>query len=407
MRVAGRETLWKVSPGDVETLPGFEVGDWVRLKQTQAARPSYDWNSIGKESIAVVHSVQDSGYLELAGCFRKGRWIIHFMDVEKIPLLRPGQHVRFRKEISEPRWGWRGTSQDSRGVIAAVHSNAEVMVSFPGLTGLWRGDPSDLQQELLFEVGQWVRLFDVTWKTIKPGSIGLVQALGYEGDSWDGSLHVAFPGEQEWWVGPPSHLERADKLVAGDNVKMKAAVKQPRFGWSGHNHASIGTISSIDGDGKLRVYMPLGGKVWLMDPAEVDKVEEVLISVGDWVRVKDSVTVPAYQWGDVSHASIGVVHKIDERKLWIAFCFLDKLWVGRMEEMERVRAFQVGDKVKIRAGLVTPRLGWGLETHASRGEIIGVDANGKLRIRFRWRDGQLWVGDPADIALDDTLIDHQ
>jgi E3 ubiquitin-protein ligase KEG len=42
-----------------------------------------------------------------------------------------------------------------------------------------------------------------------------------------------------------------------------------------------------------------------------------------------------------------------------------------------------------------------METYASKGEVTGVDANGKLRIKFRWRD-RLWVGDPADIILDDT-----
>lgn len=403
--MAGRESLWKVAPGDAECLPGFEVGDWVRLKQSSSARPSYDWNGIGKESIAVVHSIQESGYLELAGCFRKGRWITHFMDVEKIPCLRAGQYVRFRHELAEPRWGWRGVGPSSRGVVAAVHADGEVMVAFPGVVGLWRGDPADLEKEQLFEVGEWVMLQDTGWKTLKPGSVGIVQALGYEGDCWDGTVRVAFCGEQEWWVGHPRQLERVEKLVTGDRVRMKNGVKQPRFGWSGHNHGTVGTISSVDGDGKLRLYMPAGGRAWLMDPAEVDKVEEAQICVGDWVRVKSSITMPAYQWGEVSHASIGVVHKMEEGRLWVAFCFLDKLWAARTSEMERVREFKVGDKVKIRPGLVAPRWDWRMETHASQGEVMGVDANGKLRIRFRWRDGRLWIGDPADIVLDETSVD--
>jgi E3 ubiquitin-protein ligase KEG len=40
-----------------------------------------------------------------------------------------------------------------------------------------------------------------------------------------------------------------------------------------------------------------------------------------------------------------------------------------------------------------------METYVSKGEIVGVDANGKLRIKFRWRD-RLWIGDPADIVLE-------
>lgn len=66
MRVAGKHRLWKVSPGDAEQLSGFEVGDWVRSKPSLGTRPNYDWNSIGKEGLAVVHRVQETGTLELA-----------------------------------------------------------------------------------------------------------------------------------------------------------------------------------------------------------------------------------------------------------------------------------------------------------------------------------------------------
>ena len=75
--MTGRQSLWRVSSGDAERLSGFEVGDWVRSKPSLGTRPSYDWNSIGKESVAFVHSVQETGYLELACCFRKGKWITH------------------------------------------------------------------------------------------------------------------------------------------------------------------------------------------------------------------------------------------------------------------------------------------------------------------------------------------
>ncbi|CAN6992619.1 unnamed protein product [Brassica oleracea var. botrytis] len=74
-QVTGRQTLWSVSPEDVELLSGFEVGDWVRSKPSLGTRPSSDWFSVGRESIAVVHSIQaEAGYLELACCFRKERW---------------------------------------------------------------------------------------------------------------------------------------------------------------------------------------------------------------------------------------------------------------------------------------------------------------------------------------------
>ncbi|KAH6814832.1 protein kinase, partial [Perilla frutescens var. frutescens] len=404
VKVTGRHSLWKVSPGDAERLPGIEVGDWVRSKPSLGARPSYDWNTIGKEGLAIVHSIQDTGYLELACCFRKGRLSTHYSDVEKVPGLKVGQHIKFRTGLVEPRWGWRGAQPESRGVIVSVNADGEVRIAFYGLPGLWRGDPADLEVEKMYEVGEWVRLRDnaTSWKSVGPGSVGVVQGIQCDKNEWDGSVLVAFCGEQELWVGSTTDLLKVDKLVVGQRVKVKSSVKQPRFNWSGHNHASIGTISAIDADGKLRIYTPAGSKSWVLDPSEVEIIEERELHIGDWVRVKPSVPVPTHSWGDVTHSSLGVVHRIEDEDVWVAFCFMDRLWLCKTVEMERVRPFRVGDKVRIKDGLVTPRWGWGMETHASKGEVVGVDANGKVRIKFRWREGRPWIGDPADIVLDES-----
>lgn len=379
----------------------------MRSKPSLGVRPSYDWNSIGKEGLAIVHSVQETGYLELACCFRKGKWITHYTDVEKVQGFKVGQHVKFRSGMVEPRWGWRGAQPNSRGVITSVNADGEVRVALIGLPGLWRGDPADLEMEEMFEVGEWVKLKATasSWNSIGPGCIGVVQGIGYEGNEWDGNVFVAFCREQDKWVGHPAHLERVKKLMVGQRVRVKSSFKQPRFGWSGHNHASVGTITSIDADGKLRIYTPVGSKAWALDPSEVELVEEEELSVGDWVRVKVSVSIPTHQWGEVCHSSLGVVHHIENGDLWVSFCFMERLWLCKASEMEKVRPFKVGDKVKIKEGLVTPRWGWGMETNASRGEVVGVDANGKLRIKFQWREGRPWIGDPADIVLDDCVSD--
>ncbi|CAM8889070.1 unnamed protein product [Rhodiola kirilowii] len=404
VRVPRRASLWKVSPGDAERLSGLEVGDWVRSKPSLGIRPSYDWTSVGKESLAVVHSVQDTGYLELACCFRRGKSVSHFTDVEKVPSFKVGQHVRFRTGLTEPRWGWRGAKPESRGIIASVRADGEVRVTLFGLSGLWRGDPSDLEIEFMFDVGDWVRIVDgvSSWKSVGPGSVGIVQGMGYENDEWDGSILVGFCGEQEIWAGPSTHLEKVDKLTIGQRVKVKDNVKQPRFGWSGHSQASIGIISGIDADGKLRIYTPAGSKSWMLDPSEVCLVEEDTLNIGDWVRVKSSVSTPTHQWGEVSHSSIGVIHRMENEQLWVAFCFVERLWLCQACEMEKVRPFKVKDKVKIRPGLIAPRWGWGMETHASKGLVVGVDANGKLRIKFQWRESRPWIGDPSDIVLDES-----
>ncbi|XP_047315688.1 E3 ubiquitin-protein ligase KEG [Impatiens glandulifera] len=404
-KVIGRTNLWKVSPGDVERLSGFEVGDWVRSKPFIGNRPSYDWNNFGKEGIAVVHSVQDTGYVELACCFRKGKWITHYTDIEKVPSLKIGQHVRFRTGMVEPRWGWRGARNDSRGIITSINADAETRVAFLGLPGLWRGDPADFELDQTFDVGDWVRMInDVgSWRSVVLGRIGVVQGNIYEGDVCDGrDVRVGFCGEQECWIGPSLYLEKVDKLALGQKIRVRVSIKQPRFGWSSQTHDSLGTICAIDADGKLRIHTPASTKPWMLDPSEVERVEEIEIKIGDWVKVSSKVPTLTHQWGDVTHSSIGVVHRIENGDLWVAFCFLERLWLCKSFEMERIRPFRVGDKAKIRDGLVMPRWGWGMETHSSKGVVVGVDANGRLRIKFQWREGKPWIGDPADIAIDES-----
>lgn len=404
VRVARRASLWKVAPGDAERLSGLAVGDWVRVKQCLGSRPSYEWNSFRKENIAVVHSIQESFHLDLVCCFRKGKLPAHCTEVEKVSHIKIGQHVRFRTGLVEPRWGWRGACHNSRGVVTAVNIDGEIRVSFSGLHNLWRGDPADFEIDQMLEVGEWVKIKDsaARWKSLGPGSLGVVQGVRHQEDGWDSAFLVGFCGEPELWAGPACELETVDKLAVGQKVKVKPHVKQPRFGWSGHTHESIGSISAIDLDGKLRIFTPAGSKVWMLDPSEVDVVEEEIIQIGDWIRVKSSIATPAYQWGEVTRDSIGVVHKMEEGELLVSFCFLDQLWVCKEWEMEKVRVFKVGDSVRFREGLVKPRWGWGMETCASKGQVVGVDANGKLRIKFKWREGRPWIGDPADIILDES-----
>ncbi|GLT64956.1 hypothetical protein SLA2020_374150 [Shorea laevis] len=114
------------------------------------------------------------------------------------------------------------------------------------------------------------------------------------------------------------------------------------------------------------------------------------------------MTTPSHHWEEVTHSSIGVIHRMDNGDVWVAFCFMKRLWLCKALELERTRIFKVGDKIRIREGLVTPRWGWGMETQMSKGHVVGVDANGKLPVKFQWREGIAWIGDPADIVLDES-----
>ncbi|KAF4071166.1 hypothetical protein AMELA_G00281900 [Ameiurus melas] len=61
------------------------------------------------------------------------------------------------------------------------------------------------------------------------------------------------------------------------------------------------------------------------------------IGVGDRVRVKSSVNTPTFQWGPITHQSVGVVMSISEETVIVAFPEHEN-WKGLLSEMERVTA---------------------------------------------------------------------
>ncbi|CAN1781244.1 E3 ubiquitin-protein ligase KEG [Linum perenne] len=352
----------------------YEVGDWVKFRRSLTT-PANGWQAAKHKSVGFVQTVVDKDNLVVSFC--TGEAHVLASEVWKVIPLDRGQHVRLKSDVKEPRFGWRGQLRDSIGTVLCVDDDGILRVGFPGASRGWKADPAEMERVEEFKVGDWVR--------IRPTLTTAKHGLG-----------------SERWVGPTCHLERVEKLVVGQKVRVKLCVKQPRFGWSGHSHGSVGTIAGIDADGKLRIYTPAGSKTWMLDPSEVEVVKEEEVGIGDWVRVRKTVSTPSHQWGEVNHKSIGVVHRMEDGEVWVSFCFMERLWICKAWEMEKIRAFEIGDKVRIREGLITPRWGWGMETHTSKGEVVGVDANGKLRIKFQWREGRPWIGDPADIVIDES-----
>uniref|UniRef100_A0A2K2B9N7 Uncharacterized protein n=1 Tax=Populus trichocarpa TaxID=3694 RepID=A0A2K2B9N7_POPTR len=243
-----------------------------------------------QDEIIILHiAYKRRGYL----C--KGRWIAHHIDVEQLPCFKAGQHVG--KATCGLLITWmlkrylvgKGTCELHHIDVEKAHHRRYLVEKAP---------PADLEVEQIFEVGEWEKLREDVrnWKSVGPGSVGVVQ---------------------ERWAGPTSHLERAERLVTGQKVRVKLSVKQPGFGWSGHTHGSVETISAIDG--KLRLYTPL--------------VEDEELHIGDWVKVRASVSTPTHQWGEVNHSSVGVVHRMENGDLRVAFCFMElarKVFVGHL-----------------------------------------------------------------------------
>lgn len=104
--------------------------------------------------------------------------------------------------------------------------------------------------------------------------------------------------------------------------------------------------------------------------------------VGDWVRVKASVSSPKYGWEDVTRSSIGVIHSLEEDgDIGIAFCFRSKPFSCSVTDVEKLQPFEVGQEIHMMPSVTQPRLGWSNETPASTGKISRIDMDGTLNVR--------------------------
>ncbi|ROI33831.1 E3 ubiquitin/ISG15 ligase TRIM25 [Anabarilius grahami] len=110
------------------------------------------------------------------------------------------------------------------------------------------------------------------------------------------------------------------------------------------------------------------------------------IAVGDRVRVKPSVVIPTQKWGSVTHISIGVVKKIQGEFLTVDFPE-QKNWTGVVSEMEHVTSvgsdlltknasidIKVGDRVRIKPSITTPKHNWGRNVTHKSVDIKGDDS---------------------------------
>ncbi|KAL0232574.1 hypothetical protein GEMRC1_011321 [Eukaryota sp. GEM-RC1] len=91
----------------------------------------------------------------------------------------------------------------------------------------------------------------------------------------------------------------------------------------------------------------------------------VRLCIGDLVRVRQDISTPRFRWGNVTHSSLGIVAKIEEAKCKVDFPS-HKNWAALCSELEVVPwRFITGDVVRVRSELRSPAFGW-------QGGFVGV-----------------------------------
>eukprot|EP00930_Biecheleria_cincta_P074945 TRINITY_DN62145_c0_g1_i1.p1 TRINITY_DN62145_c0_g1~~TRINITY_DN62145_c0_g1_i1.p1 ORF type:complete len:796 (+),score=164.02 TRINITY_DN62145_c0_g1_i1:60-2447(+) len=130
------------------------------------------------------------------------------------------------------------------------------------------------------------------------------------------------------------------------------------------------------------------------DDSEDEDVQDDLagqfdIQVGDWVKVKDDIETPKKNWGKVCAGDVGVVVKVN-----VDYCRVNfprqSNWLGYLPEMEKVDGqVAVGDRVRVHPSLSRPKHNWGRVHRGEVGVVQSVDGE-SCRVDFPSHSN--WLG---------------
>lgn len=60
---------------------------------------------------------------------------------------------------------------------------------------------------------------------------------------------------------------------------MKRSVAEPRFGWGGETHHSVGSIIDIESNGRLIIEIANRAVPWEADPSDMEKLEDFKVDL--------------------------------------------------------------------------------------------------------------------------------
>ncbi|XP_057815776.2 E3 ubiquitin-protein ligase KEG [Cryptomeria japonica] len=188
-----------------------------------------------------------------------------------------------------------------------------------------------------------------------------------------------------------------DKLQVGDYVRSRKDTSLIKFG----DMSTVeGTIVGMDSD----MYM-LVGVHGLHDPLRIhaSNLERVSLgfAAGDWVRLH-MLSLQGSSSGK-KQSPVGILHSVSrDEKVEVAFLGFETLWTGSCSELQMAESFSVGQFVRIKVAISSPRFQWPRKENAwDTGRISWIFPNGCLLVKF---PGRLFgnvpcLADPAEVEL--------
>ncbi|XAR70985.1 Non-specific serine/threonine protein kinase [Bertholletia excelsa] len=198
-------------------------------------------------------------------------------------------------------------------------------------------------------------------------------------------------GYTEWFL-------RKDQLQVGDTVRSR---KPPNSCKLESMNIPEGTIVGLeyDTDQNGFVLVRVHG---IHDPIRVhsSSLERVTLGLaaGDWVRLKEE---------DKKHSPVGILHSIHrDGSVTVGFIGEETLWRGNSSELQMAESYCVGQFVKLKSNVFSPRFEWPRKQHGewATGRIGQIFPNGCLLVRFPGRltfgdENGSFLADPAEVEV--------
>lgn len=205
------------------------------------------------------------------------------------------------------------------------------------------------------------------------------ETLTSEGTSFLSATNMS-SGKTEW-------LLCKDSLQEGDIVRSRKAPNSSK-----HENMLVPEGKVVGLEGRDFVLVRVHG---IHDPLRVrtSTLERVThgFASGDWVRLREDRK---------DQSSVGILHSINrDGTVTVGFIGLKTLWRGHHSELRMAEAFHVGQFVRLKASVFSPRFEWFCKRGTwATGKIVHIHPNGCLQVKF---PGKLPFGDKKDCFLAD------
>ncbi|GAB2215408.1 hypothetical protein Droror1_Dr00019792 [Drosera rotundifolia] len=199
------------------------------------------------------------------------------------------------------------------------------------------------------------------------------------------------PTQTQWFLSK-------DKLQEGDIVRSRKAPNSSKLESMVIPEGKIVGLSSGENSDEFVLVRVHG----IRDPLRVQTSILERVTYGytadDWVRLKEE---------DKKHSPIGILHSIQrDGSIAVAFLGLETLWKGSVTDLQGAEAYHVGQFVKLKSNVFSPRFEWPHKKGGAwaTGRIAQIHPNGCLVVKFPGRlpfaDKQnSFLADPAQVEV--------